>query len=71
MTEKEISEILAKVILETHKETPKINGEEIRRTSEDVGIAYYYAFLGFKDAGFNDEQAFKLLLHTISKGGLN
>lgn len=48
-------------------ESPKVDGDEIRKQTEDVGNAFYHVYLGFKDAGFNDEQAFLLMLKTISK----
>ncbi len=47
------------------KETPKLDGDKIRKQAEDVGNAYYHLYLGFKDAGFNDEQAFQLVLNTV------
>lgn len=71
MTEKEIlAAILAtSAIMGSYEkkdtETPKINGDEIRKQSEDIGHAYYHIYEGFKVAGFNDEQAFKLLIQTI------
>lgn len=47
------------------KETPKPNGDEIRKQAEDVGNAYFHLYLGFKDAGFNDDQAFQLMMKTV------
>ena len=75
MTEKDISAltsaILAAAILgggEKEKEEPKPNGDEIRKQAEDLGNRYYHAYLGFKDAGFNDEQAFQLVLKAVVGG---
>jgi hypothetical protein len=48
-------------------ETPEIDGDKIRKQSEDLGNSYYHVYLGYKDAGFTDEQAFKLLIETIRR----
>lgn len=48
-------------------EAPKINGDKIRKQSEDLGNGYFHVYLGFKDAGFTDDQAFALLLETIRR----
>ena len=47
--------------------TPEANGEAIRKKSEDLGNLMYQSYLGFKDAGFTDEQAFQLVL-TVKRG---
>lgn len=47
------------------KENPKPNGDEIRKEAEDLGNKLYHEYLGFKDAGFNDEQAFQIVLNTL------
>lgn len=71
MTEKEIlAAMLATAAVmggaeKKDTETPKIDRDKIRKQSEDIGNAYYHIYEGFKDAGFNDEQAFKLLIQTI------
>lgn len=49
------------------KESPEIDGDKIRKQSKDLGNAYYHIYLGFKDAGFNDTQAFQLVLTTIGR----
>lgn len=53
----------------TEKETksPKIDGDKIRKQAEDIGNTYYHVYEGFKDAGFNDTQAFALVLETIRR----
>lgn len=70
-TEAIMSAILAAAVFDAAKnkgtKTPKIDGDQIRKQSEDVGNAYYHVYLGYKDAGFTDEQAFKLLLETIRR----
>lgn len=65
-----VSALLAAAVLgganeDTEKETPKPNGDEIRKQAEDLGNRYYHAYLCFKDAGFNDNQAFQLVLKTV------
>lgn len=66
-----ISAILAAAILGDKKdkdtETPKIDGDKIRKQAEDLGNTYYHLYEGFKDAGFNDTQAFALVLETIRR----
>lgn len=65
-----VSALLTAAILggkaeDKEKKTPKLDGEKIRKQAEDVGNAYYHLYLGFKDAGFNDEQAFQLMMKTV------
>lgn len=62
-----LSELLGTKEQEKDAETPEIDGDKIRKQSEDLGNGYYHVYLGYKDAGFNDEQAFKLLLETIRR----
>lgn len=52
---------------EKETEESKFDGDKIRKQAEDVGNRYYHIYLGFKDAGFNDEQAFALVLETIRR----
>lgn len=75
MTEKDASAIMGALLLsgmlgtkeKKDLETPEIDGDKIRKQSEDLGNSYYHVYLGYKDAGFNDEQAFKLLLETVRR----
>ena len=72
MTDKELlGAFLAAAMIGSEKkedtETPVIDGGKIRKQSEDLGNSYYHVYLGYKDAGFTDEQAFKLLLETIRR----
>ena len=53
---------------EKETEKPMLDGDKIRKQAEDVGNAYYHIYLGFKDAGFNDNQAFRLMLETVGGG---
>lgn len=66
--EKLMKEFL-ELLLDLGKEekTPEANGEAIRKKSEDLGNLMYQSYLGFKDAGFTDEQAFQLVL-TVKRG---
>ena len=78
MNEKNASALMSALLLagilganekeeEKETETTETNKDEIRKQSEDLGNAYYHTYLGFKDAGFTDEQAFELLLATIRR----
>lgn len=64
-----MSALLAAAILDTEKETKdtEIDKDKLRRDSEDIGNVFYHILLGYKDAGFTEEQAFTLLLETIRR----
>lgn len=61
MTEKEILEAFIKAALETEP-----HEEDIRKRTAELAKPLYEGYLGFIDAGFSPEQAFKLLLTTRS-----
>lgn len=68
--EKVVAEALAKAFGLTLDELyPEQEKQDIRKESEDFGNKMYQSYLGFKDAGFTDEQAFKILLTIL--GGRN
>ena len=75
MNEKDASAIMgallaAAMLGNTKKEEtedPEVKGDKIRKQAEDLGNRMYHAYLGFKDAGFTDDQAFQIVL-TIKKG---
>ena len=70
MNEKDLlNSLLAAAILseavmpnEEKSTTQEDKKQNFRKKSEDLGNLLYQAYLGFKDAGFNDEQAFQLVL---------
>ena len=62
-----LAEMLGENEKENDTETPELDGDKIRKQSEDLGNGYYHVYLGYKDAGFNDDQAFKLLIETIRR----
>lgn len=64
-----MSALLAAALFGSKQEEQKTEAdkEKVRRVAEDAGNYYYHIYLGYKDAGFTDEQAFKLLLETIRR----
>lgn len=64
--EKVVAEALAKAFgLNLHDIYPEEANKDLRKQSEDAGNKLYQSYLGFKDAGFTDEQAFKLILTIL------
>lgn len=61
--EKVVAEALAKAFgLNLRDIYPEEANKDLRKQSEDAGNKLYQSYLGFKDAGFTDEQAFQLVL---------
>lgn len=56
-----LAAILAAAMLDGEQET-KTEETDFRKKAEDIGNALYQSYLGFKDAGFTDEQAFQIVL---------
>lgn len=70
MKENDIATALLAAALMGGIETPKTEPtaeENIREKAKKLGGTMYQTYLGFKDAGFTDEQAFQITL-TIKKG---
>lgn len=61
MDEKILAAMLAAAMLDGEQKT-KTEETDFRKKSEDIGNTLYQSYLGFKDAGFTDEQAFQLVL---------
>lgn len=57
-------ELIAAFVAAMHNDNQK-KETDIRKESEDFGNELYQSYLGFKDAGFTDEQAFKILLTIL------
>lgn len=64
MEDKEVMKAFLEAIL-GEKEKPVIDGEKLRKQGEDIGNTLFHIYLGFIDAGWNEEQAFKLLTTVI------
>ena len=64
MEDKEIAKAFLEAIL-GEKEKPVIDGEKLRKQGEDMGNTLFHIYLGFIDAGWSEEQAFKLLITVI------
>lgn len=63
-----MSAILAAALLSgDEKKTPEPEEEkDLRTKAKELGEMMYQTYLGFKDAGFTDDQAFQITL-TIKK----
>lgn len=64
MEDKEVMKALLEAIL-GEREKPVIDGEKLRKQGEDMGNTLFHIYLGFVDAGWNEEQAFQLLITVI------
>lgn len=65
MKEAKIVEELLELIKGMGETTEEEKHEIARRNAEDLGNTLYHSYLGFRDAGFNDEQAFQLVLAVM------
>lgn len=62
---KNANELLAAILTASmlgDEQESKTEETDFRKKSEDIGNTLYQSYLGFKDAGFTDEQAFQLVL---------
>lgn len=67
LTDEIFANLMAAAILDGAKPKQKEEEKDIRTQAKELGETMKQAMLGFMDAGFTEEQAFKIVL-TVKEG---
>lgn len=59
---------LGAALADIESEQKKEQKKDYRKTAAELAKPLYESYLGFMDAGFNEKQAFALLMSTQRKG---